>query len=106
MWALISSGIEGSLFEHLRVHAALAELGAPDHSPQERDGRPDALDDGSVERVDHPPERLRPRVAMRDQLEQQRVVVDGYRAPGLDPGLDPDAVARRQLELLNGAGGR
>src|SRR5215510_3996461 len=52
MCALISSGIERSLFEHLRVHPTLPELGARDDAPQERNRGPHALDHRAVERVD------------------------------------------------------
>src|SRR5262249_22900291 len=106
MCALISSGIEGSLFEHLRVHAALPELGTRDDPTQERDRGPDSLDDAPIQRVRQTRDRISARRPVGDQLEEQRIVMHGHRAPGLDPGLDPDALSRRQLELLNRPRGR
>src|SRR5437762_7923918 len=58
MWALISSGIERSLFEHLGVHSALLELVAGDDAAEERDRGADALDHAPVEGVRHALDRL------------------------------------------------
>src|SRR5262249_31724436 len=106
MCALISSGIERSLFEHLRVHPALPELGARDDSPQKGDRGPHTLDHQAVERVGQALDRGGAGGPVGDQLEQQRMVVDGPRGPRLDSGFDPDSFSRRQLELLHRAGRR
>src|SRR5262249_1000596 len=106
MCALISSGIERSLFEHLRVHPTLPELGARDDPAQERNRGPDTLDHRTLERIRQALYRLRPGLSVGDQLQQQRIVVDGHGAPRLDPRFDPDAFSRRQLELLYRAGRR
>src|SRR3989441_5913380 len=99
--ALISSGIEGSLFEQLRVHTARPELVARDDPAEERNGGPKALEHAPVARVHHPLQRLLPRGPMGDQLEEQRVVVHGNRAPRLDPGVDPNPFSGWQIESLH-----
>src|SRR5204862_344439 len=93
IWALISSDIERSLFEHLGVHPALPELAAVDYSAEERDGGADALDHARLEGLGHALNRLRPCRRVGHQLQQQRIVVDGDCAPRVDARLDPDAVA-------------
>src|SRR5712691_5711713 len=84
MCALISSAIERSLFDHLRVHPPLTELVAREDAAEERDGRPHALDDRALERGCHPLDRLGARGTVGDELEQERVVVDRDHAPHLD----------------------
>src|SRR4029450_1841219 len=97
MCALISSGIERSLFEHLRVHPAFPELGARAHPTQERDGGAYPLDHAAIERVGQPIDRLRACRAVGDHLEKQRVVVDGHRAARFDARFDSDSLSRGQL---------
>src|SRR4029450_12179935 len=58
MCALISSAIEGSLFEQLRVNPARAELVARDAPAEERNRRLQPLDDAPVERPGPPRQRL------------------------------------------------
>src|SRR2546422_784115 len=84
MCALISSAIERSLFDHLRVHPSLTELVAREDTAEERDGRPHALDDRALERGCHPLDRLGARGTGGEGLEQQGVVGAGARAPRLD----------------------
>src|SRR5204862_408211 len=60
MWALISSGIEGSLFDHLGMHGTAAVVGMSHDSPEERNRRLDALDHAAVERFAHASDRLQP----------------------------------------------
>src|SRR5215813_14504569 len=78
MWALISSGIEGSLFDHLGMHGTPAVVGMGHHPPEKGDRRLDAFDHAAVERVAHASDGLPPRRAAGDELQQQRVVVDGH----------------------------
>src|SRR5262249_5327412 len=104
MCALISSGIERSLFEHLRVDSALPELVARDDPAQERNRSPNALDHRAIECVGQALDRLPPSIPVGDQLEEQRIVMDRYGAPRFDPRFDPDPLARRKLEPLQGAG--
>src|SRR6266850_1147117 len=99
MCALISSAIEGSLFEQLRVDPARAELVARDDPAKERNRRLRPLDDAPVESPGHPRQRLLARGAVSDELEEQGIVVHGHRAPHLHAGLDPDTLSRRQVEL-------
>src|SRR3989449_2256107 len=70
MWALISSGIERSLFEHLGVHPTLPELVASDDAAEERDRGAHAFDHAPVEGVRHALDRLRPRRRVGHQLQQ------------------------------------
>src|SRR5438552_16605417 len=96
MCALISSAIERSLFDHLRVHPSYTERVAREGATEERHRRFHALDARALERRRHPLDRLGARGAAGDELEQQRVVVDRDRAARLDAGLDPDPLARGQ----------
>src|SRR4029453_1627434 len=97
--ALISSAIEGSLFEQLRVNSARAELVASHDPPKERDRRLRAFDDARRERPVHPLQRLRARGPVRDQLEEQGIVVHRHRGSSFHAGLDPDSLSGGQLEL-------
>src|SRR5262249_16892023 len=99
MCALISSAIEGSLFEQLRVNPTRAELVTRDDPAKERDRRLRPLDNALVERPGHACQRLRARRAVDDQLEEQGIVVHRHRTPHLHAGLDPDALSGRQVEL-------
>src|SRR6185295_8710436 len=74
MWALISSGIERSLLDHLGVHGAAPEVRVRDDPAKERDRGLDAVDDARRQRALHPVHRLVAALAPRDELEQQRVV--------------------------------
>src|SRR3989475_2027633 len=103
--ALISSGIEGSLFEQLRVHTARPELVARDDPAEERNGGPQPLNPHTVGGCHNPLRPLLPRGPVGDKLEEQRVVVHGDRAPRLDPGLDPNPFSGWQIESLHRAGG-
>src|SRR2546427_644151 len=103
MCALISSAIERSLFNHLRVHPSHTERVAREGATEERHRRFHALDARALERRRHPLDRLGARGAASDELEQQRVVVDRDRAARLDAGLDPDPLARGQLEPFHPA---
>src|SRR5438552_9366221 len=103
MCALISSAIERSLFDHLRVHPSYTERVAREGATEERHRRFHALDARALERRRHPLDRLGARGAAGDELEQQRVVVDRDRAARLDAGLDPDPLARGQLEPFHPA---
>src|SRR5215510_12389082 len=98
MCALISSAIEGSLFDQLRVNSARAELVARHDPPKERDRRLRPFDDARRERPVHPVQRLRARGSVRDQLEEQGIVVHRHRASSFHAGLDPDSLSGRQLE--------
>src|SRR5262249_11465155 len=88
MWALISSGIERSFFAPRRCHAPPGCAGGAHHAREKRDRLLDALDPAAVERVAHAADGLRPRRAASDELQQQRVVVDGHRAARHHPRLD------------------
>ena len=50
-------------------------------------------DKRAIERVREPVERLLARRRMRDDLGDHRIVIGRDLAAGLDPGIDPDAVA-------------
>src|SRR5262249_29132345 len=99
MCALISSAIEGSLVDQLRVNSARAELVACHDPPKERDRRLRAFDDARRERPVHPLQRLRARGPVRDQLEEQGIVVHRHGGSSLHAGLDPDSLSGGQLEL-------
>src|SRR5881628_908153 len=85
MCALISSAIERSLVDHLRVHPSLAERVAREDATEKRDGRLHALDTRALERRRHPLDRFGARDPASDELEQQRVVMDRHRAPRFEP---------------------
>src|SRR2546422_575999 len=80
----ISSAIERSFFDHLRVHPPLTERVTREDAPEERDRGPHALDDRALEHGRHPLDRLGARGTVGDELEQERVVVDRDHAPRLD----------------------
>src|SRR5213596_4323582 len=84
MCALISSAIERSLFDHLRVHPSYTERVTRENAAEERNGGPHALDDRALEHGRHPFDRLGARGTVGDELEQERVVVDRDHAPRLD----------------------
>src|SRR5438046_1546185 len=71
IWARISSGIERSLFDHLRVHAPGTKTGGGHDPAQERHGRPNALHDAAFEAAIEPHDRLGSIRAARHQLQQQ-----------------------------------
>src|SRR5207245_11355958 len=98
MCALISSTIERSLFDHLRVHPPLTERVTRENAAEERNGGPHALDDRALEHGRHPFDRLGARGTVGDELEQERVEVDRHHAPRLDARPDPAALARPRLE--------
>src|SRR4029450_1900117 len=50
IWALTSSGIERSLFDHLGMHPTGAERRALEHAPVERDDGADPLHDEAGQR--------------------------------------------------------
>src|SRR5713101_2660078 len=58
MCALISSAIERSLFDHLRVHPPGDEVGVRDHPAEERDGRLHTFDHAAVQGARHRRHRL------------------------------------------------
>ena len=63
-----------------------------DEPAQERQVRDDALDLGLRERCAEPVERLLSRLAVRDQLRDQRVVGDPDLVALLDARVDADPV--------------
>src|SRR2546430_312610 len=75
MCALISSGIERSLLDHLGVHAARAERLVREHAPQERDGGARTFDHARVERTREAGDGLRAIGAAGDELQHQRIVM-------------------------------
>src|SRR5437773_5642124 len=71
MCALISSAIERSLFDHLRVHPSHTERVAREGATEERHHRFHALDARALERRRHPLDRLGARGAAGDELERR-----------------------------------
>src|SRR5262249_4412991 len=98
MWALISSGIERSLFAHLRVHVPAPEAVVAQHATQEGQRRLDSLDHRPRERVVQSLDGVRARIGPDDDLHQQRIVVDTDGAAARDPGLDSYAGLIGKLE--------
>src|SRR5438105_10588613 len=98
MCALISSAMERSLFDHLSVHPAAAEIRVRRDRAEQRQRRLDALDHAGVQCPRQALDRPGAVGAERDQLEEQRVVVNGDDAALDDTGLDPDrlGVGQRQ----------
>src|SRR5437773_10200204 len=74
MWALTSSAIERSLFDHLGVHRAGAKGGAPHHALEERYHRLDALDHEPVAHGCRPGDGLLAGGARGHQFGQQGVL--------------------------------
>src|SRR5919201_4870330 len=106
MCALISSGIERSLFDHLSMRHSAAEAIMGQHAQEERNRRPHALDDRAAERVREPIERFGARASRGDDLHEQRVIVNGDGAPRRHAALDPDAGTGRQREPRDRPGRR
>src|SRR2546425_2849207 len=102
--ALISSAMERSLFDHLSVHAAAAEFRMRGDRAKQRQRRPHALHRAGVQRPCQTLDCLGAVGAARDQLEEQRVVVDGDDAALRHARLDPDALAGGQRQPRDGAG--
>src|SRR5262249_22491015 len=75
MWALTSSGIEGSFLPHLSRVRPFANPRARHAAPVEGDARPQPLHYERLERVLHAGDRLVARSAGRHELGEQRVVV-------------------------------
>src|SRR5215510_650776 len=75
MWALTSSGIEASLFDHLGVNLPGPERDARQHALVKGNDGAHPLHDEAVQRRLHPRDRLVARVAPRDDLGQERIVV-------------------------------
>src|SRR5712692_5971951 len=98
MWALMSSGIERSLFDHLGVHGPAPEVGMRHHAPEKGDRGLDPVDHTRGQGGLHPCNRVRARGAPRDEFHQQRIVVHGHHAPLSDAALDAHPVALRQHE--------
>src|SRR5687768_6549252 len=73
MWALTSSGIQRSLFDHLGMDTAGPERRAREHPSMERDDGADPLHDEAIERRRHPRDGLLPRLAPGDELGQERI---------------------------------
>src|SRR5262249_58578721 len=71
MWALMSSGIERSLLDHLGVHPALPEVGVGDHAPEKRDRGLDAVDHAGRQRAVQALDGLGASGAAGDQLHEQ-----------------------------------
>src|SRR5438309_227750 len=93
MCALISSAMERSLFDHLSVHPAAAEIRVRGDRAEQRQRRLDALDHAGVQCSRQTLDRPGAIGAERDQLEEQRVVVNGDDAALDDARLDPDPLA-------------
>src|SRR5262245_61505930 len=103
MWALISSGIERSLFDHLGVHLpAPKRLGSQD-APHETEVGLDAVHAAGIQAGEHAPDRLVARIAVDDQLEQERVVVHGHGAARLHPRLHADPRPGGKIEAVDGS---
>src|SRR5688572_5871054 len=96
MWALMSSGIERSLLDHLGMHDASPDVGMRHDAAEKRDRGLDALDDARAQGSVHSLDRLGARRAPRDELQQQRVVMHGHDASSGDPTLHPDPLALGQ----------
>src|SRR5262245_57485386 len=77
MCAFFSSAIDGALLDHLGMQGAPAVIRVGHHAPEERDRRLDALDLAAIQRRAHALDRLASCPGARDQLHQQRIVVDG-----------------------------
>ena len=71
------------------------EGGMADEPAQEGQVRRHALDDGRVERLGQPVERLGAALAVSDQLRDHRVVGDADLVPLGDAGVDADPVRER-----------
>src|SRR3989442_1243029 len=93
MWALISSGIEHSLLDHLGMDGAAAVLGVAHDTTEERHRRLHAFDDALGQGLGHALDGLLPALAAGDEFHEQRVVMDGHGAARRDAGFDPDAFA-------------
>src|SRR3989442_6901995 len=115
MWALISSGIEHSLLDHLGMDGAAAVLGVAHDTTEERHRRLHAFDDALGQGLGHALDGLLPALAAGDEFHEQRVVMDGHGAARRDAGFDPDAFAggerqardrtrRREKPLRGGLG--
>src|SRR5260370_10888470 len=96
--ALISSAMERSLFDHLSVHPAPAKLRVRGDRAEQRQRRLDALDHAGVQCPRQALDRPGAVGAERDQLEEQRVVVNGDDAALDDTRLDPDPLAAGQRQ--------
>src|SRR5256714_2014144 len=96
--ALISSAMERSLFDHLSVHPTAAEIRVRGDRAEQRQRRLDALHHAGVQCPRQALDRPGAVGAERDQLEEERVIVNGDDAPLDDTRLDPDplAVGERQ----------
>ena len=90
--------------ERVGPRGAVADDRLADQPAQEPQVRHEPQDDGLVERRRQPVERLGARRAPGDDLGEHRVEAAADLGPELDPGIDPDAVARRPAEPLDPAG--
>src|SRR3989442_13473553 len=93
MWALISSGIEHSLLDHLGMDGAAAVLGVAHDTAEGRHRRLHAFDDALGPGLCHALDGLLPALAAGDEVHEQRVVIDRHRAGRRDAGVDSDALA-------------
>src|SRR3989442_1351729 len=84
MCALISSTIERSLFDHLRVHPPLTERVTGESGGEERSGGPPAGDDRALEPARQPFDRLGGRGTGGDELKREGVLVARNPPPRLD----------------------
>src|SRR5206468_11368950 len=101
MCALISSAMERSLFDHLSVHPTATEFRMGRDRAQQRQRRLHPLHHARIERARQPLQRLPAVAAVRDKLEQQRVVVHGHHAAldhaGLDANPAPEGSVSRVI---------
>src|SRR5256712_9356847 len=98
MCALISSAMERSLFDHLSVHAAAAKVPMRGDRAEQRQRGLHALHHARVQRPRQTLDRLGAVDAARDELEEQRVVVDGDDAALDHTRLEPDPLAPGQRQ--------
>src|SRR3989442_13115393 len=84
MWALISSGIEHSLLDHLGMDGAAAVLGVAHDTAEERHRRLHAFDDALGQGLGHALDGLLPALAPGERVAERRAVMDGHGAGGPD----------------------
>src|SRR2546428_12509091 len=98
MCALISSGIERSLLDHLCMYRTPPELRMGHDAAEKGNRRLDALEDAASEGRVHLRDGLLAGRPARDELDQQRIVVDRDFAADDDPGLHAYSLTFRQDE--------
>ena len=85
--------------QQARVHVAGDELGKVERLDQIGAVGLDARQAAAAQRLDQPGPRLVARRAARDHLRQQRIVVGGHLAAGVDAGLDAQPFGLREGDL-------